>query len=120
MWRACAGLNCFEGACASCHHGIGKGQQTQYAIPCGHAGESTDVDGINCPPGPFSWAEKLRDRGQRTSFMPAFGGSYFESECAALANYVIAHFGGKEVRVTPDQVAKRLKLPSTPLRKSVQ
>jgi mono/diheme cytochrome c family protein len=39
--------------------------------------------------------------------MPAFGGAYSNTEVAALANYVIGHFGGKEGRVTPDQVAKR-------------
>jgi mono/diheme cytochrome c family protein len=39
--------------------------------------------------------------------MPAFGGAYSNTQIAALANYVIAHFGGKEGKVTPEQVAKR-------------
>jgi mono/diheme cytochrome c family protein len=40
-------------------------------------------------------------------FMPAFGGAYSNTEVAALANYVIAQFGGKQGTVTPEQVAKR-------------
>jgi mono/diheme cytochrome c family protein len=42
--------------------------------------------------------------------MPAFGSAYSNTEVAALANYVIAHFGGKQGEVTPDQVAERRNL----------
>jgi hypothetical protein len=40
-------------------------------------------------------------------FMPAFGAGYSNAEVAALTNYVIGHFGGKQSRVTPDEVADR-------------
>jgi mono/diheme cytochrome c family protein len=42
--------------------------------------------------------------------MPAFGSAYSDTEVAALTNYVIAHFGGKQGGVTPDEVAKRRNL----------
>jgi mono/diheme cytochrome c family protein len=38
--------------------------------------------------------------------MPPFGPGYSDAELAAVANYVIAHFGGKTGRVTPEAVAK--------------
>jgi mono/diheme cytochrome c family protein len=40
-------------------------------------------------------------------FMPLFGAAYSDAELAAVANYVIGHFGGKTGRVTPEDVAKR-------------
>jgi len=43
-------------------------------------------------------------------YMPAFGHAYSDPEISALANYVIAHFGGKQGNVTPDAVAKRRNL----------
>ena len=43
-------------------------------------------------------------------FMPAFGDAYSDTEVSALANYVVAHFGGKQGTVTPEEVAKRRQL----------
>ena len=40
-------------------------------------------------------------------YMPPFGSAYSDAELAAVANYVIGHFGGKTGRVTPEDVAKR-------------
>jgi mono/diheme cytochrome c family protein len=48
--------------------------------------------------------------GDTDVFMPAFGSSYSDTEVAALANYVVGHFGGKTGTVTPAQVAKRRSL----------
>ena len=42
--------------------------------------------------------------------MPAFGDAYSDTEVSALANYVVAHFGGKQGTVTPEEVAKRRQL----------
>jgi mono/diheme cytochrome c family protein len=39
--------------------------------------------------------------------MPPFGAAYSNAELAAVANYVIAHDGGKAGRVTPDDIARR-------------
>jgi mono/diheme cytochrome c family protein len=43
----------------------------------------------------------------RKIYMSPFGRAYSDAELAAVANYVIAHFGGKRGRVTPKDVAKR-------------
>ena len=40
-------------------------------------------------------------------YMPPFGPGYSDAELAAVANYVIAQFGGKTGRVTPEDVASR-------------
>jgi hypothetical protein len=40
-------------------------------------------------------------------YMPPFGAGYSNIELAAVANYVIAHLGGKPGRVTPEDVAER-------------
>lgn len=40
-------------------------------------------------------------------YMPPFSAGYVDTELAAVANYVIARFGGKTGRVTPEDVAKR-------------
>ncbi|MFM0205021.1 hypothetical protein PQR53_34955 [Paraburkholderia fungorum] len=37
--------------------------------------------------------------------MPSFGAAYTDAEIAAVANYTIAHFGGKQGQVTPKDVA---------------
>jgi mono/diheme cytochrome c family protein len=39
--------------------------------------------------------------------MPGFKDIYQDAEVAALANYVLAHFGSKEGQVTAEQVARR-------------
>jgi mono/diheme cytochrome c family protein len=101
------GLKLFESACASCHQWNGKGQQTPYASLLGTRGVN-DVEGANVTQA-ILVGGKMRI-GDSEVFMPAFGGAYSNTEVAALANYVIAHFGGKEGRVTPDQVAKRRSL----------
>jgi mono/diheme cytochrome c family protein len=98
------GLKLFEGACASCHQWNGKGQQTPYASLLGTRGVN-DVDGTNVTQA-ILLGGKMRV-GDSDVFMPAFGGAYSNTEVAALANYVIAQFGGKEGKVTPEQVAKR-------------
>ncbi|MDB6086522.1 MAG: alcohol dehydrogenase [Gammaproteobacteria bacterium] len=98
------GLKLFEGACASCHQWNGKGQQSQYAALLGTRGVN-DVSGTNVTQAILQGA-KMRV-GDSDVFMPAFGGAYSNAEVAALANYVIAHFGGKQGEVTPDLVAKR-------------
>jgi mono/diheme cytochrome c family protein len=49
---------------------------------------------------------KYRIRDQ-SIYMPSFGAAYSDAELAAVANYVIAHFGGKAGGVTAEDVAKR-------------
>jgi len=102
-----AGLRLFEGACASCHQWNGKGQETPYAALLGTRGVN-DILGANVTQ-VILQGSKMQIDGQ-TVFMPAFGSAYSDNEVAALANYVVAHFGNKQGTVTPSDVAKRRKL----------
>ncbi|MET0936807.1 MAG: cytochrome c [Luteibacter sp.] len=101
------GRRLFEGACASCHQWDGGGQQTRHAALAG-------TRGVNDPKG-ANVTEMILEGvdihvGDSHVYMPAFREAYSDPEIAALANYVIAHFGGKEGAVTPDDVAKRRSL----------
>jgi len=101
------GLRLFEGACASCHQYNGMGQQTPYASLLGTRGVN-DAGATNAAQAILEGV-KLRVGGSDV-FMPAFGAAYSNTEVAALANYVVAQFGGKRGTVTAEDVAKRRKL----------
>jgi mono/diheme cytochrome c family protein len=101
------GLKLFESACASCHQWNGKGQQTSYAALLGTRGVN-DVSGANVTQ-VILQGVKMRI-GANDVYMPAFGSAYSDTEVAALANYVVAHFGDKKGTVTPKDVADRRKL----------
>ena len=97
------GRRIFEGACASCHAWNGSGQQTARA---GLAGSHA----VNDPHG----ANLIRvilegtsapDHAAATA-MPSFGAAYSDAEIAAVANYTIAHFGGKQGQVKAKAVAE--------------
>lgn len=98
------GLHLFEGACASCHQWNGAGQQTRYASLAGTRGVN-DPKGANVTQAILQGV-KMRI-GENDVYMPAFGHAYSDAEVAALANYVIGHFGGKQGQVTPEEVARR-------------
>jgi mono/diheme cytochrome c family protein len=42
---------------------------------------------------------------QFEALMPAFG-AYRDQELAAVANYVLDHFGGKQAQITPETIAR--------------
>lgn len=96
------GRRFFEGACASCHAWNGSGQETARAgLASSHA--------VNDP----HWANLIRvilegtsapDHATATA-MPSFSAAYTDAEIAAVANYAIAHFGGKQGQVTAKDVA---------------
>ena len=98
------GRHVFEGGCANCHEYHGDGRQTVYASLVGSRSVA-DPDGANLTQIILNGA-KYRIKDQNV-FMPPFGPAYSDAELAAVANYVIAHFGGKAGRVTPEDVAKR-------------
>lgn len=101
------GRKLFEGACASCHQWNGKGLETPYASLLGTRGVN-DVRGINVTATILQGANyKI---GDSQVFMPPFGEGYSNAEVAALGNYVIAHFGNKQSKITADDVAKRREL----------
>ncbi|MDM0121717.1 c-type cytochrome [Variovorax arabinosiphilus] len=98
------GLKLFAAACASCHQWNGKGQQTPYAGLLG-------TRGVNDPEGANVTQMILQGVnmhvGKNHVYMPAFGKAYTDTEVAALANYVMAQFGNKAGRVTPEMVAEQ-------------
>jgi mono/diheme cytochrome c family protein len=97
------GRHVFEGACVNCHQYNGDGRQTVYATLAGSRSVA-DPDGGNVIQIMLNGA-KYRIKDQNV-YMPPFGPGYSDAELAAVANYVIAHFGGKTGRVTPEAVAK--------------
>ena len=101
------GLALFEGACASCHQWNGSGRQTPYASLQGTRSVN-DPSAKNVTQVILQGA-KMRV-GDSDVFMPAFADAYSNAEVAALANYVVGHFGGKQGSVTADDVAARRKL----------
>jgi len=98
-----AGPQLFAGACASCHLWDGTGAN-RYAWLLGTRGVN-DLSGLNVTQVILNGV-KLKI-GADEVFMPAFGAGYSNAEVAALTNYVIGYFGGKQSRVTPDEVADR-------------
>ena len=97
------GSRIFEGACAGCHEGNGQGRETPYAALAGSRTVS-DPKGENLIQVLLSGAS-LQVKGG-TIFMPGFASAYSDAELAAVANYVIDHFGGKAGQVTAEDVRK--------------
>ena len=98
------GRHIFEGGCANCHQYDGDGRQTPYASLIGSRSAS-DPDGANLMQVLLHGARyRIKDQ---TVFMPPFGTAYSDEELAAVANYVIAQFGGKAGHVVPQDVGRR-------------
>lgn len=97
------GAHVFQGACASCHQWNGQGQQTPYAALAGSQAVN-DPAGLNVVQVMLR-GERMHVRGQLV-YMPTFARGYSDGELAAVANYVISHFGGKTGKVTPAMVKK--------------
>jgi len=97
------GLKLFQGACASCHGWNGEGLQTPYAALRGSR-TVNDPDGTNLIQVILKGARMTTPTG--TQAMPAFANAYSDVEIAALGNYVLGHFGGKQSAITPADVAK--------------
>ncbi len=104
MKAATQGLELFEGACAGCHQWNGQGRETPYASLTGTRGVN-DPYAVNVTEVILQGARYRV--GDNEVFMPAFGDAYSDTEVAALANYVVAHFGGKQGTMTPEEVGKR-------------
>jgi mono/diheme cytochrome c family protein len=95
------GQQIFLEACAGCHLPDGKGRQSSWA---GLAGSHTagDSDGQNIV--------QVLTRGTQVEtadglmFMHAFDRAYTDPELAAVANYTVERFGGRDGKVTPAQI----------------
>ncbi len=96
------GKQVFAGACASCHDWSGVSPLTAHATLVGTRAVN-DPSGINVVQivisGEHGGAHDL-------THMPSFGRAYSDTEIAAVANYVIARFGGRTANITTREVAE--------------
>jgi mono/diheme cytochrome c family protein len=94
------GRRVFAWSCASCHAWNGQGRETPYASLVG-ARSVNDAKGTN--------VVKMILQGAHENIhgsdvmMPSFS-TYSDVEIAAMANYVVSQFGGKNGQVTADAV----------------
>ena len=96
------GRRIFEGACASCHGWNGNGQQTVRAALSGSHAVS-DPQGANLIRVILE-GTSAPDHAAATA-MPSFAAADTDAEIAAVANYAITHFGGKQGRINAKDVA---------------
>jgi len=98
------GRQVFAGDCAGCHLWNGQGRQNEAAALLG-------TQGVNDPEAHNLTQVILQGSQLRTAhsegFMPSFGLTYSDTEVAALGNFVLAHFGGKQGKLTAEDIAKR-------------
>ncbi len=107
------GLRLFEGSCVSCHGWNGQGVFNGYGALRGSQTVS-DPSAMNLLQVVLNGTGI--DTAQGRMAMPAFGAEYSNAEIAALANYVIAHFGGKTAHITAGDVnaARGMNGPAAP------
>ncbi|GHH03457.1 c-type cytochrome [Pseudodonghicola xiamenensis] len=95
------GERLFQGDCAGCHQYNGVGRQTDFAALSGSRA-------VNDPSG-TALVQVLLNGTEitvqgRHQFMPGFARSYSNADVAAVANYVLSHFGDTEGKVDAGQV----------------
>jgi mono/diheme cytochrome c family protein len=95
------GFQIFASACASCHGWDGLGQQTEHAEFLGSPAVN-DPSGVNLVHAVLEGVKIGSPRGD--NLMPSFAAAYSDAEIAAVSNYVIGHFGGKQGKVTAADV----------------
>jgi mono/diheme cytochrome c family protein len=96
------GEQVYAGACASCHGWTGKSPISGIASIAG-ARSVNDPSGVNLAQVVLFGGG--RRPGEAGMAMPAFGYAYSDSEIAAVANYVTAHFGAQGSRLAAQDVA---------------
>ncbi|WP_077038616.1 cytochrome c, partial [Serratia sp. S119] len=100
------GRRVFANDCSGCHQWNGPGRQSEYASLVGSTA-------VNDPQGRSVVQAILKGTsisiGDRHEMMPAFGSAYSDEEVAAVANFVVGHFGDKQGKVTAKQVAEQRK-----------
>ena len=82
----------------------GAGQQIDRAAL---AGDHAVNDPVGANVSRRDLAGEPRGKPTAATTMPPFAAAYSDTEIAAVANYVIGHFGGKDARVTPKDVARQ-------------
>jgi mono/diheme cytochrome c family protein len=98
------GRQLFAGDCTGCHLWNGQGRQNEAAALLG-------TQAVNDPEARNLTQIILQGSRLRTAhsegFMPSFGLAYSDAQVAALGNFVLAHFGGKQGKLTSEDIAKR-------------
>ena len=95
------GFQIFASACASCHGWDGTGQQTDHAEFLGSPAVN-DPSGVNLVRAVLEGVKIGSPKGD--NLMPSFAAAYSDAEIAAVSNYLIGHFGGKQGSVTSADV----------------
>ena len=98
------GQHLFERICAGCHLWNGQGRQSGTAALLGTRAVN-DAEGYNLTQIILQGSRLQTVHGE--VFMPAFGRAYSDAEVAALGNFVLEHFGGKQGQLTADGISKR-------------
>ncbi|WP_049621210.1 cytochrome c [Frateuria defendens] len=102
--RGGLGQHLFQGACAGCHLWNGQGRQSAEAALLGTQAVN-DPAAYNLTQVILHGTTLQTAHGQTS--MPSFGRAYTDTEVAALGNFVLTHFGGKQAGLTAEEVAKR-------------
>jgi mono/diheme cytochrome c family protein len=97
------GEHVFALACAGCHLPTGQGRQSPWAALAGDH-SAGDASATNVVQILAHGSELETPTGQ--VFMHSFVGGYSNEEMAAVANYVVSQFGGRESAVTADDIGK--------------
>jgi mono/diheme cytochrome c family protein len=98
------GQQLFEGACAGCHLWNGQGRQSGAAALLGTQAVN-DAEAYNLTQVILQGSQLQTAHGE--VFMPSFGRAYTDAEIAALGNFVLGHYGGKQGKLTARDVSKR-------------
>jgi mono/diheme cytochrome c family protein len=98
-----SGRAVYEGACVGCHGWTGIAPGVASATLTGVRAVN-DATATNVAEVVIHGGERQAEPGPLN--MPAFGGTYSDSEIANVANYVTARFGAKPSNLTADQVAQ--------------
>jgi mono/diheme cytochrome c family protein len=97
------GRQIFEGNCIGCHLMDGSGRQTPYAALAGSASVQ-DPTGVNIIEVLLGGADARAVH--PLVAMPKFAGGMTDDELAALANFTIAHFGGRAGQVSAQDIKR--------------
>ena len=102
--HASLGERVFVGACSGCHLQNGQGRETDYATLTGTR-SVLDPQATNATQIILHGSQW--QLGNQRIYMPSFGSGYSDVEIAALANYVVSHFGGQSGTLNASDVSKR-------------
>jgi mono/diheme cytochrome c family protein len=102
--NASLGERVFVGACSGCHLENGQGRETDYAALTGTR-SVRDPHAINATQIILHGSQW--QLGSQRIYMPPFGSGYSDVEIAALANFVVNHFGGQPGTLSASDVSKR-------------